>query len=100
MNNFKDCELDDKYLVEYLLMDDFGFVPKHFHFLIPVVGYFITNLVFLSKSSNLFLKVLAIFSKKNVFILLFRGALTKHSLVGVIPTVYPGKRNQEIVPDI
>jgi hypothetical protein len=36
MNNFKDCELDDKYLVEYLLMDDFGFVPKHFHFLIPV----------------------------------------------------------------
>lgn len=36
MNNFKDCELDDKYLVEYLLMDDFGFVSKHFHFLIPV----------------------------------------------------------------
>jgi hypothetical protein len=36
MNDFEDFELDDKYLVEYILMDDFGFVPKYFHFLIPV----------------------------------------------------------------
>ena len=36
MNNFEDSELDDKYLVEYLLMDDSGFVPKYFHLLIPV----------------------------------------------------------------
>jgi hypothetical protein len=35
MNNFEDDELYDKYLVEYILMDDSGFVPKYFHFLIP-----------------------------------------------------------------
>lgn len=35
MQNFTNGE-DDKYLVEYLLMDDGGFVPKYFALLIPV----------------------------------------------------------------
>lgn len=36
MKNFENDELEDKYLVEYLLIDDGGFVPKDFALLIPV----------------------------------------------------------------